>query len=62
MIELKVGEEIRIRCIEDFTRIPECTKCCFYQQCNAIVTHCQSFARTDGKNVHYEVVEKIKEE
>lgn len=57
MMELKAGEELHIRCVEDFTHSPQCTKCCFYQRCDPIRTHCQSFVRTDGKNVHYEVVE-----
>lgn len=58
MKELKVGEEVRIRCVEDYRRIPECPKCCFYHECNPLKTRCQSYARKDGKNVHFELVEE----
>ena len=58
MKELKVGEEVRIRCVEDYSRIPECPKCCFYHECRPLEMRCQSYARTDGKNVHFELVEE----
>ena len=53
MKELKVEEEVRIRCVEDYSRIPECPKCCFYHECNPLEMRCQSHARTDGNYWSY---------
>lgn len=55
MKELKIGEEIRIKCVEG----RDCTKCLF----NTIVGRCSVFAkcldvqRTDHKDVCFEIVE-----
>jgi len=63
MKELKIGEEIRIRCVEgdiddNFSR---CEFCCFNneraQLCDSAA--CCDYQREDGKNVHFEIVEDI---
>lgn len=56
MKELKVGEELRIRCVED-TDI-SCSQCYLKdsQMCDWI--KCADIERTDCKNVHFELVEE----
>lgn len=59
MKELKIGEEIRIRCVKSNSvrPIPDCNKCCFYGVCDTTVMKCQEWKRSDGNNVHFEIVE-----
>lgn len=57
MKELKIGEEFRIRCVED--KGQNCSRCVFNlygMDCNLVA--CQGFVRDDGKDVCYELVEE----
>lgn len=59
--ELKIGDEIRIKCIEDNSGNP-CLNCCFLNmdcdEFKAAFGSCCDCNRTDGKNVHFEFVEE----
>lgn len=61
MKELAIGEEIRIRCVEDTNdMLTPCSDCIFIQiDCPALLggSPCNKLARKDGKNVHFELVE-----
>lgn len=59
MKEMKIGEEIRIRCVEDReSENYSCEGCYFDTICNcATDPYCYKESRKDGKNVHYELVE-----
>lgn len=56
MKELAIGEELRIRCVEDKDK--SCSRCYFKdsQMCDWI--KCDGIERTDGKGVHFELVEE----
>lgn len=59
MKELAIGEEIRIRCVED-RGVPTCKRCIFIDfsgmgRCREML--CSGVFRTDKKDVHYEIVE-----
>ena len=63
MIELAIGEEtiIRIKCVEDDVKHYGCQSCCFSMDGNMCRNmNCASEGRTDGKNVHFEIVEDEK--
>jgi len=60
MKELKIGEEIRIRCMEDGTKSMNCGKCCFAEAGSDFCLNnmlCYKTGRADHKNVHFEIVE-----
>jgi len=62
MKELKIGEEIRIRCVEDDYDEVKCDGCCFYDGEHYPVDcigQCAADYRTDHKSVHFEIVEDI---
>lgn len=55
MKELAIGEELRIRCVEDKTN-NGCAECFFLNyECDSIP--CTESNRKNGKNVHFELVE-----
>lgn len=56
MKELKLGENLLIKCVEDQDRVGGCIGCVF----NGCETMCAKLAcydveRTDGRNVHFEM-------
>lgn len=53
MKELKIGEEIRIRCVEG----EGCEKCICEKMNIDCPTLCSQYHRTDHKDVHFEIVE-----
>lgn len=53
--EYKIGEEIRIRCVED--KGEGCDKCCFYERFQFCLLMCQANERKDKKNIHFEIME-----
>ena len=55
MKELAIGEEIRIRCVED--NDGSCNKCFFRDMHICDGKFCCLVGREDGKNVHLELVE-----
>ena len=71
MKELAIGEEIRIRCVEDkpaptirrknhnrsVKNIRRCDKCIFVGYNNCYLMSCGADDRSDGKDVHFELVE-----
>lgn len=59
MKELAIGEEIRIRCVEDnHNSYGRCKGCIFSTEDDCSVsTPCAASHRTDGKNVHFELAE-----
>lgn len=59
MRELAIGEEVRIRCVEDNKYGRGCTQCIFSDQrfaCKPSI-NCNALHRSDKKNVHFELVE-----
>ena len=57
MKELKIGEEYRIRCVED--KGQNCSRCVFNLYdgiCDQV--KCWAKERGDGKDVYYELVEE----
>lgn len=52
MKEFKIGEEIRIRCVEGGS----CSNCIFHDY-DCYDMHCTEDEREDKKDVHFEIVE-----
>lgn len=56
MKELKLGENLLIKCVEDHDRVGGCTECVFLGfDAMCVRLACYDYNRTDGKNVHFEM-------
>lgn len=54
--EYKIGEEFRVRCVEDRDKKEGCDNCCFAGMFNDCQIACVGIFRSDKKNVHFEIV------